>query len=326
MLPPHTDPRTPCTSSGTQLIASLSRQAPLPLLRITWQPHPPALDTTSSPRHPQRAWIWLPPSVAYAAVPSRGRRHRSPARTTQSSRDSFASQAAHATLSSRRSGRVAPSPPPRTTLSVMPSPYQPALSTSIVSPPITALHKPPPWVRRLTLLDPLSHTADLAPLSALVNSFSGLQHQVSLVNGWIVALDPDLLLFHGSWDPAAVPDAIPDTYQVVCSAISGPGRGCVVAWRCALAPVGSHEVLHDCEDWLAALVPLRQHGLLLVADVHLRPKLLQSGKLCYLRHIAALEPATKPAWMLLAGGFNTRYRRGTALSTALGQSGCLHHV
>ena len=165
----------------------------------------------------------------------------------------------------------------------------------------------------------------MAPLTALINNLGGLPHQTDLLHSWILVLHPDVLLLQETWDPDAVTGALPDHYQAHVSRVSGPGAGCVIAWRRAHVPANDHTVLHDCIDWLAVLLPLASHGTTLAVSVHFRPKLSSAAQRRHLQHIATLESTTKPTLLLLGGDFNSAITPGTALHAALSPRGCLGH-
>ena len=135
-------------------------------------------------------------------------------------------------------------------------------------------------------------------------------------------LHPDVLSLQETWDPDAVTAALPDHYQAHMSQVSGPGAGCVIAWRRAHVPASDHIVLHDCIDWLAPLLRLASHGTTLAVSVHFRPKLSSAAQRRHLQHIATLESNTKPTLLLLGGDFNSAITPGTALHAALSPRGC----
>ena len=85
-------------------------------------------------------------------------------------------------------------------------------------------------------------------------------------------------------------------------------------------------MLHDCNDWLAVLLPLASHGTTLAFSVHFRPKLSSAAQRRHLQHIATLESTTKPTLLLLGGDFNSAVDPGTALHAALSPQGCLGHA
>ena len=136
--------------------------------------------------------------------------------------------------------------------------------------------------------DPLAQPVSTAPLAALTNNLGGLPNQSDLLHSWILGLHPDVLLLQETWDADTVSAALPDHYQSPVSRLSGPGAGCVVAWRRAHVPAGNHTVLHDCIDWLAVLLPLHSHGTALAVSVHFRSKLSSATQRWYLQHIATV--------------------------------------
>ena len=192
--------------------------------------------------------------------------------------------------------------------------------------PQTALHPAPGWVQSLRPPDPLALPASMAPLTALVNNLGGLPHQTDLLHSWILGLHPDVLLLQETSNRDAVKAALPDHYQAHVSQVSGPGAGCVIAWRRAHVPARDHTVLHDCIDWLAVLLPLASHGTTLAVSVHFRPKLSSAAQRRHLQHIGTVESTTKPTLLLLGGDFNSAVAPGTALHAALSPQGCLGHA
>ena len=173
---------------------------------------------------------------------------------------------------------------------------------------------------------PLAQPASSAPITALINNLGGLPHQSDLLHSWVLVLHPDVLLLHETWDPDAVSAALQDHYQSHVSQVTGPGAGCVVAWRRAHVPAGNHTVLHDRIGWLAVLLLLASQNTALAVSVHFRPKLSSAAQRRHLQHIATLESATKPTLLLLGGDFNSAVATSTTLHTALSPRGCLGHA
>ena len=79
-------------------------------------------------------------------------------------------------------------------------------------------------------------------------------------------------------------------------------------------------------DWQVVLLPVRFAIDMLVVGVVFIPKLPLSKKRIHLQHVATVESASHPAWMLLAGDFNMATAPRTPLHSALAYHGCLRNV